>query len=368
MNGHFYFFVISLSCSILSLNGCSSSGSSLDSMAFDNVRYIEEFPESFTLSNPDLVDLGLLGVNGLSVQDSLLIVSHRAEDGFWSFFNLSDYSPLGAFIKKGRGNNEFLSVPRVSQQFFFNIDCNLYALIYNSDLGRIVRMDVTKSLREGVGSITDICAGVEKHMYRVAPLDTNIYFCRKANQSMMSQDRYLLAQGERVVTQGMEVLNQAKVKRSTDVNLLNSFVAYSSINQLIAEASLHLNTINVYSIDDESDPITFCYGRKMTHLSELNWPNNSSYDYVHITEYDYFFAALYQGYDFDIYEFVGKTPHPRIQFFGWDPCEPLAEIVLDRDATSFDIDFRSGKLYTVSYNTEEICVYDIKDVLEYLPN
>jgi len=353
---------------ILSLIGCNNNSKPSDSMAFDNVKFINEFPKTFTLSKPEVLDLGVLGADGLSVQDSLLIVSHPGTEGFWSFFALPDYRPLGRYLKNGRASDELLSVPRVSQQSFLNIDGNLYAMIYDYDFGRMLRMDITKSLSEGVGRITEIGSGVEKYLSRVAFLDTNVFFCRQSNQVIMSQDRYLLVQSERVVTRGMEELNKARVERPIDTNLMNTSVAYSPAKRLISEASLFLNTVNVYSVDDKVAPITICYGRKMKHLSKMNVLLNPDRTFKHIAGYDNYFATLYTGYNFDRAIIKRMTMHPKIQFFGWDPCEPLAEIVLDRDATSFDIDFLSGKLYTVSYETEEICAYDIKDVLEYLPS
>ena len=46
----------------------------------------------------------------------------------------------------------------------------------------------------------------------------------------------------------------------------------------------------------------------------------------------------------------------------------MIEVVLDRRINSFDIDFSRECLYTLSYEQDEIYVYDFKEVLEYLKN
>ncbi len=53
---------------------------------------------------------------------------------------------------------------------------------------------------------------------------------------------------------------------------------------------------------------------------------------------------------------------PKIQLFDWNG-NPLAEILLDRQATSFDIDFVNGNLYILDGQTEEFYRYDIGNLL-----
>jgi len=351
---------------VLSLAGCNSSLLSKP-MAFDNVEYVQEFPKTFNLSGGETLDLDILGTMGISVQDSLLIVSNNDGEGFWSFYSLPDYSPLGKFIKMGREGSELLSAPLVDTQFFYKEDGNLNVLIYDFMTGRVLCMDITKTLDDGVINMTDINAGLPKSLFTMMPLDTNIFFCREVNRSMTSLDRFISSEGERTVTPNMAVLNDATLTSgsTSNITLLNSTVVYDSSTDLVVEVTLNQNIINVYNLNKGPVSKTFCYGGKLNNVTESNF---SSRKYSKVVGYEHYFAALYQGYRMERYANKGKTPHPRIQFFGWNPCEPLAEIVLDRDASSFDIDFRSGKLYTASYYTEEICVYDIKDVLEYLPS
>jgi len=352
---------------VLSLAGCNSSLLSKP-MAFDDVEYIQEFPKTFNLSGGETLDLDIIDVTAIAIQDSLLIVSNRDMDGCWSFFSLSDYRPLGKYLKIGRGPGELLDEPSVCSQVFFEEDGNLKTLIYEFHSGRVLRMDITKTLTDGIISMTDVKAGLPKNLFNMMPLDTNVYFCREMNRSMTAQDRFISSGGEKIVTPNMVALNSATIIKGGigNINLLNSVSAYDSFKDLIVEASMIQNAINVYNVHEGPVCKTFCYGDKLEDVTKSSSLMDDAY--FSVVGYDNYFAALYKGYDFEKYDNRGKTPHPRVQFFGWDPCEPLAEIVLDRDVTSFGIDFRSGILYTVSYNTEEICAYDIKDVLEYLPN
>lgn len=77
-----------------------------------------------------------------------------------------------------------------------------------------------------------------------------------------------------------------------------------------------------------------------------------------------FFAALYYGETaYRIHE--GKAASQQIQFFDWNG-NPVAAVVLDKPANSFDIDFSRKSLYTLNYETEEIYRYDFSEPLAFL--
>ena len=78
--------------------------------------------------------------------------------------------------------------------------------------------------------------------------------------------------------------------------------------------------------------------------------------------YDDCFGVLCINEDRKTYFELGRKKLPSIHFFDMEG-NPLVEFKLNRFATSFEIDFNSGYLYTYDYRKEIFLKYDIRDVM-----
>lgn len=99
----------------LVLSSCSMNPEA--HMAFEEVRYIREFPRTYSLTAQDAesVDFGIIGTQDFIVHDSLLILSTANKNGFLTFLSLPDHRNLGSYLLLGNGPQEFIMPPWISQ-------------------------------------------------------------------------------------------------------------------------------------------------------------------------------------------------------------------------------------------------------------
>lgn len=349
---------------ILFLSSCQRTENKY--MAFENIFYISDFPKIFNLDEGEKLELGIMGVQSLCVKDTILMVSTLDDTGYWSFFRLPDYDCVGKFLAKGRGGNEVLASPRVAWQSFFRQGNELYSAIYNFYSGDLLEMNVSKTLKDSVLAVSKAAISLPKNLFALVRIDSSSYFCREVNAAHTKQTRYILRNGEKDIPEYFEVLNEAAVDAGEDVNILGCYYGYNSERKIMAEASMDMNIINLYSIDNGPFNMTLCYGDRVPSVCSVQdvSPRKKRTEYCNIVAYENFFAALYYGETAEnIHE--GKAGRQQIQFFSWDG-NPLATVILDKPVNSFDIDFREKRLYTLNYETEEIYQYDFGEMLVFL--
>lgn len=334
-------------------------------MSFDYVYHTTQFPKSFGIEDGELLELGLIGMQSLSVQDSLLVVSTLDAEGYWSFFRLPDCSFLGNVLRKGRGAGEFMYSPRVGNQYFYRQGGSLYSLIYDFASGSVTRLDVTRTLDEKRPVIRPLEAGQERQLFNFVCLDTATFFCRAVNAERTQLQRYISEGGERRISAHMAVLNEASVSPGSDVNILGTYCRYNPKENLMVEASMDLSLINLYSLGNGMS-VSICPEPGLDRIRDVEQTDKFSKKvaYCHLAAYDDFFAALYHG-DTTLNIHDGTARSQRIQIYSWKGL-PLAELVLDRVMDAFDMDVSHGVLYTLNYDSDEIRRYDIREVLAYL--
>ena len=104
--------IVLLSALSLLLASCSVRG---NYMAFtDNVVYVEDFPEVYSLTDAQEVNTGIVGALNFKIEDSLMIVGTMG-DYPWKVLSLSDLSKIAELIRIGNGPGEFISAPLPSQ-------------------------------------------------------------------------------------------------------------------------------------------------------------------------------------------------------------------------------------------------------------
>jgi hypothetical protein len=70
---------------ILWMAGCGEKNASTNnSMTFDDIRYVNKFPRTFTLDNPAEVETDIIGIRDLFIYDSLLVLSTGDAERLWS--------------------------------------------------------------------------------------------------------------------------------------------------------------------------------------------------------------------------------------------------------------------------------------------
>ena len=128
--------------SVILFFSCSHSNNQ-SHLAFDQVQYVEEFPQTFEIPSSageevkwDLIDSKFI------IYDTLFIVSTVDKEGLWTFLSTKDYSPLGSFLKQGEGPNEFIFPPNASRFQIYKQGESLKGGIHDTYKGFLYEMDI----------------------------------------------------------------------------------------------------------------------------------------------------------------------------------------------------------------------------------
>lgn len=358
----YLFFVFTM------LIGCHESSNPSKIMAFDKIEYVHSFPKSYTLSNEKLVDWDLIGMKQFRIVDSLLIVSTNDKNGFWSFFLADDLSFKGSFIKQGQGPNEFIYSPDIINSSFQREKDLLIAYIYDFQTGRLYKMNVDDSFstQENILELTK--DNLPPFLFDFAIIDDGIFYCKEIANEQTQQLRYILNHEVKETPIKFDRLNKAQVAKGEDFNIISSITVKHPKKDIIVEAPITLNQINLFSCMGELQK-TICVGDKLDNIgsieNKIQWMR--IYTYGAVRTYNDFFAVLRIGDDKKTFQTTRKSL-PIIQLFNWEG-EPIAEIKVNRFITSFDFDLRNKYLYTLDSPTDEFYRYNISSILnDIIPN
>jgi hypothetical protein len=332
-------------------------------MAFDDVRYVEEFPTTFQLDEPQHILEDVIGVMDIKVIDSIMLVATSEVIGMWKFYSLPTYRYLGKFLNQGNGPTEFLFTPFLSHSTFICEDFSLTAYIRDNQRGDVISMDIGKSIKNQKLEYTKLDINIPNSVLVSTTIDNNKFFIKEISNDFTQQVRYVIDGGVKDTLEIFSALNGARVSPGEDHNILAGAIAYSHSKQLILEMPAMLNYLNLYNLDG-SFTKTICYGDKMMSIGGIE--QVMEFDRIQTFRgyalFDNFFGVMWGGNtELEEQKMIGK---PRsILLFDWEG-NPLAEIKInDKYATSFDIDLINGRLYTSSYHSDELLCYDVTDVL-----
>jgi hypothetical protein len=335
-------------------------------MILDKVEYVDRFPQIFTLQNGQETNIDLIGIQGFAIYDSLIILTTSNKNGFWSFISLPAYNYYGDFLTIGQGPLEFLFPLFAEKAIFYKENNQLYVSMYDMQKGEIFKMNIDESIKTKKLHLFKE-ASINPFLPTFARIDSTKFFCKEiySNNVVIQQPRYVLDNNTKIIPAILQKLNQSSVRASGDLNILTTITKFSNKHNLIIEAPVYLNYINMYSLDGSFGK-TICVGNRLDDIDEIQnkgeWERIQTHEDLRI--FFNFWGVLLIDEDRKTYQ-TGRRKLPSILLFDWQG-EPLAELKLNRFITSFDIDFVHGHLYTLDIHSDEFYKYDIKDILEKL--
>jgi hypothetical protein len=369
-NNVFLIQLVVTGCIFVIMAGCNSNPkASSDYMVLDDIQYTTEFPQSFVLDQAidiDLESMNIIGMIDFRIYDSLLVLSVTDKEGALSFLSLPDGHFLGKFLSHGQGPNEFLFNPELTKATFFEEEGVRFAWIYDNLTGKLYKMNIDKSISNNQLSMF-VCENLPPSLFAFCVIDSVTFFCKEiANQQQ--QIRTIWNKGEKTTPPHLEKLNLASIRlteESFDINILSAITMCDILKGRIVEANVHLNYINLYSLDGSFGK-TICIGDKLDNIDKIQnidmW--DGIYTFGKLRLFPQFWGVLYENESMKDSRIDRKTL-PVIFLFDWDG-NPLAELKLNRFITGFDIDMLNGYLYASDHQTDEFCKYDIRDILEKL--
>ena len=344
-------------------NCASDSKKRLTAMTFDDVKYINNFPQSFLIDG-EKKDIDVIGVKNFLIYDSIMIMSTINKDSLWAIVSLPNLQFQGSILKRGQGPNELTISPSITYNTkLIKENDQLFAYIYEYNKGELVKLNITASLNTGKSDISTINDSLPKSLFNFIVLDDSTYLCKEARNNHTQQIRYIYKQNKEVNDYSiLEKLNNVSIRDNEDINILSTITKHNPSNDIIIEMPIGLNYINMYSLDDSFER-TVCVGKSLFNIERIQNNNrwNRIYTFSDLRLFENFWGVLYMNETEKDYQ-TKRKKHPCIFLFDWNG-NPLVEIKLSHWATSFDIDTRNHDLYTFDVETELFIKYDISGIL-----
>lgn len=332
-------------------------------MAFDNINFITEFPSTYELNNYHHYEPNVIGIKNFIIQDSLMIVATSNKRKLLSFISLKNNKEIASAISRGRGPNELLVFPSVNYNTtFYKKENNLFAYIFDSTAGKLVRLNVSDIFKNENYSLEIIKDSLSNSIFNLIAINDSIIYYRQINDEITKQNRFVYNINNNITSSKFDDLNYAHIKFNEDINILSTNIKHSLNNNLIIEMPIGLNYINMYSFDEKIKK-TICIGSKMYNINKIQNTSkfNRIYTFSDLRLFDDFWGVLFLDETELAYQTI-RTKTPSILLFNWIG-EPLAKIKPNKHVTSFDINFLTNELITFDVVTEVFYKYQIGEVI-----
>lgn len=349
--------ILAAGAAVLMGYGCSSDPAA--NMAFDDVEYVTSFPEVIELGRGRDIEIEKPGILDICLYDTLMFVSAPDPEGLVSVYSMPEIKEKGKLFHKGNGPGELLSQPFFGSMDIIGDGPDAKALISDGK-GHLLGWNILESAGDPEICVVkdDIPMGTFYSRY----VNDSTFLCRIVNPGRDGQIRYLDVNGCKVVTPSMERLNKSVIPVKGDgylFNILSSFAGYDPAHGMVVEASLMLNTINMYTLDGKFEK-TICIGKRLDDVEEIF---NAGFrelttTFTRLNLYPDFFAVMYSGIKENSPAGALLRPLPKIYIFDWTGS-PVAEIRIPEAAQTFELDLENGRMYTLDSESEKIRVYDL---------
>ena len=82
-------------------------------------------------------------------------------------------------------------------------------------------------------------------LFNFSMIDETKFLCKTINNDATMQLRYIFENDSIGTPTFLERLNQAKISKDEDINILSTITRYNSSNQIVVETPIGLNYINM---------------------------------------------------------------------------------------------------------------------------
>ncbi len=350
--------------SIIYLFGCSNIETNIDhsnTIAFDNITYIEKFPKKVYLTEGEDINLDIVGVKEIYTIDSMLVVRTQEKNGAWSFYSINNHRLLGSFINIGKANNEFIFAPLLGTQSYYVDKNSDHICILHKFANSTLKFNISQSLRDNKLAIEVMSKISRPNVFSYQYINDSTYYMRHLSNDERYQNREFVVSGESYIPDHIKLLNKSKVGERCDFNIISSISQYNHHNNILIEAPISLNTLNLYNVNGTFSK-TICLGKELMSISkcESRPIEKMLYTFEKVRHYDTFFSVLYLGITRLEYEERQTRPLSESTIYVFDyKGEPLCEICVGYDIESYCFSQNGQHIYILN-KAEEIYRYNIK--------
>ena len=326
----------------------------------ENISQIVDFKKTYALQDAELVDWDVMGIIDFIVCDSLFIYSKRDRHGCIGILDKQGHKQ-GDFLSIGNGPNELLFAPWINRASVYKLENCLYMDFLDQMKGINYKMNVTESINRNQVKMEITHDSIPGNSIFI-PINEAMSFYCNANSDRTKRTRVVITSGDIAYPTHLQSLNDRTIEYGEDPNILSSIIKYSREKDLFVEISLMMNTIYLYDINGDFFK-TLYIGKTLNKEEDIQRLDMGQrrLTFTNLRLYDDFWGVIYIDETLERYD-NGKCKPSRILFFSWSG-EPLADIALENQITSFDIDTQEGRLFTLDSREELLYRYNIRDIL-----
>ena len=342
---------------------CGSCGSKeVRNISAGDVVFVDEFPTDVDLKELDFT-IDEIGLRSVKVVDSLIVLAHSS---FWTIHSDTGKS-YGKCLGIGQGPTEFNYIPTSTASAFITYGDTLYSYLNNCPLGKIMRLNVTKFVNDGIEDVatqleTDVLKSIS---WQVTPCDSSRFILAMPNKLYTGFTRQLFANGELKEIPGTETLSEFTVEDESKINMLAKTQVYNPDADMMVEAMCSFNQLHVYA-PDGSRMKTICVGKKLDNAIDIANTSRPMCPeaYKSAAAWPTGFGAVYAGATRMSYQ-MGTNTDSDLQFFDWNG-NPKCKAVLPYKVRSIDIDFNKKRLYVIDEEEDCLRTYDATEIINAL--
>lgn len=342
---------------ILLVAGLSACGKTYDGttyMSFDNVRHVTSFADERVYRRSDAEK-----ITSSYGKNFRIVGQYRIEEagGGTSFWKVTDLQTgiTKDLAHKGHGEHEFTDNPRLNEANIYLEDGHVHCMTNDYLSGKTFDIDIYMLFADS----TYIRRGsdIARSSFNTLIFSDSTYLYRAISAHEDEQTRFVVKNGEQVCSPSVDILNKVQIPAGEDFNILSSIMAYNKNNDLILEAPVCLNTLNIYNVDGSVEQ-SVCYGTERWSIQNVlrKSRNDRYYTFENPRIYDNCCAVLWLGDTKKAY-FSENRNNASILVFDLDG-NGLAKFDFDFMITNFEIDTQGHRLYVRDDKDGYIYAYD----------
>lgn len=331
------FFLLNILCA------CNSSEDSAVILGVEEPTYVESFEHKKTLT-PDSSFRSDIYFEDFAICDSFVFTG----SGAWDIRILPEWKSVKRIFSKGHALGEFIQLPKVYKSSFIHENNELYTIVYDMGNGNVFKANITKTLSLDTLCIKEVSHKSKKWLDRYLYVDKNEFVTRENTQDFSPKKLTHYKYNELSSNKYFEKLNSIEFG-SEDYNIISALEGYNKKRNLIIQAYVYFNIINIIPLNDKEKAVTLCYGEKGIPYNDVAKEVERKRFFYEVRTYEDCFAVLC----------LKDINHPSVLFFDYDG-NPQKEFILKSSATSFDVDWIQHDLYTHNEEDEMITRYKIE--------
>lgn len=340
----------------LAIVGCSTH----NNRSSENISKVIDFEKTCFLIDGEQINWDLLGIQDFLIYDSLFIYSKRDSKGCIGVANTHG-KKLGDFVSIGNGPNELLFAPWVNRFPVYKLGNYVYMQILDQMKGINYKMNITESINKDITKMEVERDSIPANSIYIPINDTTTFYCN-LNTDNNKRQRIITIGGKIKESPHLNTLNDKFVDYGQDPNILSSIIKYSKENEKFVEISLMMNTMYIYDVNGDFFK-TIYLGENLNDEKYVQRQKMAQrkLTFTNLRLYDDFWGVIYIDETLEQYDSGVRKPS-RVLLFNWNG-EPLADIVLKNQISSFDIDMQGKYLYTLDNKEEQLYRYKVQDIL-----